>query len=190
MKQRDWRIADVAQFDEFICRVVENFRSRTDVGRMIHDFTDDQRSHFWAGIYDAQSGAGLNRKLLVPGADDIAAKSRAVLLRAKIKAMRIAGKIPVGIRGEQIHCISQRAERERNASQVIEIQFRVVKQSESARSNERVAWDAVFGWYAPIIRQKPAADVGRSRAEVLQFDGILRRRSIAAAEHLVHHHPR
>src|SRR6266480_4457229 len=111
---------NIVHFDVLIESVVDKIRSREDVRRMIHDFADDQGSHFGIGVREAGPQPKIGHRRWIVMSESSAAhggnvhaktgqktpKRKAVLGCSKINTFAKTGQSPRGIGREKINRIA------------------------------------------------------------------------------------
>ena len=152
---------------------------------MVHDFVDDDGANLRPGVERVQRARLLGRKMFRARARDVAAKGNAVLRRAEIEAVEVAGEFPGDVRREEVNFVTIGTEREtrRHAGVGIEVGF--VEHAVTARENHRPVRDAEFLRRVQIVGQVPAANVHVAAGRIGQLNAVGGRRGVAAGQNLV-----
>jgi hypothetical protein len=71
------------------------------------NLADDERSDAWSAVDTARRERDLQRELFLTDAVDVATEAHAILRRAEVESMRVAGELRNAVRAEEIRVIAK-----------------------------------------------------------------------------------
>ena len=142
---------------------------------MIHHLPHHDRTDLGPGIRPSERVGDLRHEMLFVRARHVAPERHPRGRRAKSEAVTVAGQVRIRVTGKQEHLLALRAQAKAvvRAGRGIEISLR--KHEIVPGVDDCAVGNAKFFRRFTIIGQKPAANVRRRSARIIQFDFIARR---------------
>ena len=148
--------------------------------RMIMNLGDDDRSHFGAGVGEAQCRSRLGRILGLAAGRHEPAESHAVFRSPKGKPIGKPGELAAGLSGKQKNLITMGIE---GKPSVIGVELFLGENDVASRRKDCALGYGIFRRLTPVIGEQPMAEIHGSGVGIVNFNGV-HGGGIAVGQHL------